>query len=187
MHSQSILWKGLVFPGHEACQLSYRDSKWYLEGTAVFSHEAEVCQLSYHILCDSGWRTLRVNIEGWLGNNKIYKRIRTDPNQRWWLNEIEVPEVTGCIDIDLNFSPSTNLLPIRRLNLPIGGKVDLTAAWLKFPGFTLEPLPQQYLRLEEQLYRYESNEGRFVAELRVNRAGFAVDYPGIWKAEASSE
>ena len=183
----SILWRGIALPGHEACQLSWRDSKWYLEGTSVFSYAQTPCNLSYHIICDSAWRTLKVNVEGWLGNNKIYKRISTDPDQHWRLNEAEVPEVRGCVDVDLNFSPSTNLLPIRRLNLPVGESADIIAAWLKFPGFTLEPLKQRYTRLGKQLYRYESGNGQFVAELQIDREGFVIDYPGIWKAETALE
>ena len=164
--THSILWRGIELPGHEACQLSWRDSKRYLEGTAVFSYAQKPCNLSYHILCDLAWRTLRVNVEGWLGNKKVYMRISTDPDQHWRLNQVEIPEVTGCSDVDLNFSPSTNLIPIRRLNLAVGASADITAAWLKFPGFTLEPLPQRYTRLEEQLYRYESGNDRFVADLQ---------------------
>ena len=124
---------------------------------------------------------------GWVGNNIVDIQIRTDPDGHWWLNEVEQPEVTGCIDIDLNFSPSTNLLPIRRLGLVIGETAGVKAAWLRFPGFKLEPLPQQYHRLEETIYRYESAGGQFVADLTVNRSGFVVDYPGIWQAEAASE
>jgi hypothetical protein len=39
------------------------------------------------------------------------------------------------------FSPSTNLLPIRRLNLGVGQAAKVQAAWLRFLGFTLESLP----------------------------------------------
>jgi hypothetical protein len=88
------------------------------------------------------------------------------------------------VDIDLNFSPSTNLIPIRRMNLAVGEASDVRAAWLRFPSFALEPLPQQYRRLTDDTYRYESAGGEFVAELKVNRAGFVVDYPGIWTAVA---
>ena len=183
----SILWRSILLPGHETCQVFSRNSKWYLEGTAVFSHEQKPCQLSYHIICDAAWRTLRVNVEGWLGNKKVYMRISTDPNLHWWLNQVEVPGVRGCIDVDLNFSPSTNTLPVRRLNLPVGGSVEVTAAWLRFPSFTLEPLPQRYTRLDEQIYRYESGSGRFVADLRVDQAGLVIDYPGTWHAAAGSE
>ena len=55
----------------------------------------------------------------------------------WWQNEVEQPQVAGCIDIDLNFSPSTNLLPIRRCNLAVGEAVAVNAAWLRFPGFLM--------------------------------------------------
>ena len=101
-------------------------------------------QLNYQIICDAAWQTLSANVEGWLGNTVVGIQIKTDPSQRWWLNEVEQPDVMGCIDLDLNFSPSTNLLPIRRLDVAIGETADIKAAWLRFPSFKLEPLPQRY-------------------------------------------
>ena len=94
--------------------------------------------------------------------------------------------VDGCIDIDLNFSPSTNLLPIRRFSPKGGERVAVRAAWLRFPSFKLEPLEQTYSHLADDLYRYESAGGSFVAELRVSAAGFPMDYAGIWRAEATA-
>jgi hypothetical protein len=184
---ESILWRGFVLPGHEACQLFAQDSHWHLEGTAVFSHEQQPCRLDYHVVSDAAWRTLSASVEGWLGNTVVSIQIRTDLAQHWWLNEAEQPAVMGCIDVDLNFSPSTNLLPIRRLELAVGGRADVRAAWLRFPSFELEPLPQQYRRLGETAYRYESAGGQFVADLKVNRSGFVVDYPGIWRCETACE
>lgn len=90
--------------------------------------------------------------------------------------------MAGCIDLDLNFSPSTNLLPIRRLGLAIGEEAKVNAAWLRFPGFTLEPLEQLYRRIDRTTYRYESAGGKFVAELRVNTAGFVTHYPNFWQS-----
>jgi hypothetical protein len=184
---ESMLWRAFVFPGYEACRLVSQESDWHLEGTAVFSHEGQPCRLNYQIVCDAAWQTLSANVEGWLGSTVVDIRIKSDANGHWWLNEVEQPEVTGCIDIDLNFSPSTNLLPIRRLSLAVGEEAEVKAAWLKFPSFTLELLPQKYCRLDEKTYRYESAGGRFVAELKVNQSGFVVDYPGIWQAEATIE
>jgi len=184
---ESILWRGFALAGHEACRLFSQDAYWHLEGTAVFSHEQQPCRLDYQILCDAAWRTLAAHVKGWLGNTLIDIKIRTDPARHWWLNDAEQPQVMGCIDIDLNFSPSTNLLPIRRLNLAIGETADVKAAWLRFPAFKLEPFPQQYIRLDERAYRYESAGGQFVADLKVNRSGLVVDYPGLWEAEAASE
>lgn len=183
---ESILWQGFIFPGHEACRLFSRNSQLNLEGTAVFSYEHQPCQLAYQIVCDSAWHTLSTDVEGWLGKSAVQVFIKTDTAHHWWLNGVEQPDVEGCTDIDLNFSPSTNTLPIRRLNLAIGEAVEVKAAWLRFPSFKLELLSQQYRRLDETTYRYESGGGKFVAELKVNRAGFVVEYPGIWRADGLS-
>lgn len=184
--SESIIWRGFALPGHEVCRLFSLNSSWHIEGTAVFAHEGQPVQLNYQVVCDAAWQTLFTQVEGWLGNTVIDIRVKTD-SRRWWLNEVEQPDVMGCIDIDLNFSPSTNLLPIRRLDLPFGEQADIKAAWLRFPSFKLELLPQQYRHIDESTYRYESAGGQFVAELKVNRSGFVVDYPGLWQAEATSE
>jgi hypothetical protein len=179
----SILWQGIVLPGHESCRLVSQDSRWHLEGTAVFSHEGQPCRLSYQILCDDAWRTLSANVEGWVGKELIEVQIKTDSTQDWWANGVEQPHIKGCTDIDLNFSPSTNLLPIRRLNLAIGEEAIVKAAWLRFPGFKLEVLPQSYQRLDEMIYRYESAGGQFVADLKVDKTGLVLEYPGIWRSE----
>jgi uncharacterized protein len=184
---ETILWRGILQPGHEACRLVHEEPGWRLDGTAVFLHDLQTCLLTYKIDCDSTWRTVSAMVEGWIGKKIVSMRINTDTNHRWWLNGVEVPEVAGCLDLDLNFSPSTNLIPIRRLSLEVGEMAGITAAWLRFPSFQLEPLSQSYQRLEELLYRYESGSGRFVADLRVNQAGFAIEYPGIWTAESASE
>ena len=184
---ESILWQGFILPGHEACRLFSQDSGWHLQGTAVFSHEKQPCRLDYQITCDDAWQTLSAEVGGWLGNTSVGIQIKTDPSQHWWLNGVEQPDIKGCIDIDLNFSPSTNLLPIRRLHLAIGETADVKAAWLRFPSFKLEVLPQQYRRLDETTYRYESAGGKFVADLKVNRSGFVLEYPGIWHSEVTSE
>ena len=186
----SILWRGLLLSGHEACRLFPQDSYWHIEGTAVFSHERQPCRLNYQILCDAVWQTLSAQVEGWVGSSVVniqVKTIRTNLIAHWWLNEVEQPDVQGCTDIDLNFSPSTNLLPIRRLNLAVGESAEVQAAWLRFPSFKLEPLPQRYYHLDENTYRYESAGGQFVADLKVHPMGLELEYPGIWQAEVSPE
>jgi hypothetical protein len=184
---ETILWRGLFFPGYESCRLFSAGSEWQLEGSAVFSHEQRPCRLNYQIVCDEAWHTRSARVEGWLDKTAIALEIKTDPGGRWWLNDREQRDVRDCTDIDLNFSPSTNLLPIRRLGLAVGQWADVNAAWLRFPGFNLERLVQRYNRLAEEAYRYESANGQFVAELKVNPSGFVIDYPNLWKAEAWSQ
>jgi uncharacterized protein len=183
MTDLSILWRRLDQPGHEAARLLFRPPSWHLIGTAVFAHHQQPCRLDYQVLCDAAWHTVSGKVAGWVGNETVEIELAVDAARRWWLNGTERPEVAGCIDLDLNFSPSTNLLPVRRLGLAIGQEAEVKAAWLRFPSFTLEPLAQRYRRIDATTYRYESAGGRFVTELQVNTTGFVTHYPGGWQVE----
>ncbi len=180
---EAILWRRLDRPGHESARLSFQHPRRYLAGTAVFADKQGPCRLDYIVSCDSAWRTLSGRVTGWVGEKVIEIDMAVDSASQWKLNGVERPEVAGCIDLDLNFSPSTNLLPLRRLSLAIGQEAKVRAAWLRFPSFALEPLDQLYRRTGEATYRYESAGGTFVAELEVNGAGFVVRYPGFWEAQ----
>jgi hypothetical protein len=139
--------------------------------------------LDYAVECDEEWHTLSASVAGWLGDTTIAVKIVADSQRRWTLNGTDCPQVTGCRDVDLSFSPSTNLLPIRRLSLRVGERANVRAAWLRFPTFSLEPLDQEYERVGDSSYRYESAGGAFVAALEVNSVGFVTNYPDLWKQE----
>lgn len=178
-----ILWRWIDRPGHDAARLSESGDGWRLEGSAVFVHEAQPVRLDYVVVCDAQWRTRSANVTGWVGRNAIDVEIAAGSGE-WTLNGVPQPSVGGCTDVDLNFSPCTNLLPIRRMSLAVGEHASIRAAWLRFPAFTLEPLDQTYTRLGEAQYQYESGGGRFQATITLNGADFAVDYAGIWRAVA---
>ena len=180
-----MLWRRLDQPGMESVRLVKLETGWSLRGTAVFLQEASPCRLEYQITLDSGWETRDAKVMGWVGKQSIAIDLRVDRGadeiKQWWMNGIAIPQVAGCIDLDLHFSPSTNLIPIRRFDLQVGESAALRAAWLRFPEFTLEPLAQVYSRTGTATYRYESADGSFSAELTVNRDGFVTDYPPIWE------
>jgi hypothetical protein len=123
-------------------------------------------------------------VGGWVGVREVDIELSVDSATRWWINGIESPTVYGCIDIDLNFSPVTNLLPIRRLNLAIGQEAKVKAAWLRFPSFALEPIEQLYSRIGINTYQYKS--GSLTTKLPVNELGFVISYPDYWELEAFS-
>lgn len=183
MTYQTILWRRLDQPGHESARTWFQDSSWHLAGTAVFMYDQEPSLLAYHLVCDNDWHTRSAQITGWIGDGAVEFDVSVDAAQRWRLNGREIPAVEGCFDLDLNFSPSTNLLPIRRLALGIGQTAAVKAAWLHFPGFTLEALDQVYQRIAVATYRYKSAGGKFVRDLTINAAGFVTNYPGFWELE----
>jgi uncharacterized protein len=182
---RTILWRRVDKPGHEFARLTNENVRWWLAGTAVFVHEDQPCKLDYRIECNSSWQTQAARIDGWLGDHRVKLEIRVgEDSKRWWLNGAEQAQAAGCIDLDLNFSPVTNTLPIRRLGLSNGQEAAVKAAWLRFPSFRLEPLEQVYRRIDDTTYRYESAGGAFSTILKVNEMGLVVDYPGVWIVES---
>jgi uncharacterized protein len=178
-----MFWRRLDRPGHEAARLVLHPPFWQLTGTAVFGWEGEPCRLEYQVTCDEEWLTRHAQVGGWIGGHRIAHEVTVAPDRRWRLDGRECPAVAGCADIDLSFSPATNLLPIRRLRLEIGAAAPVRAAWLRFPECTLEPLEQRYHRGSEWRYHYESGSGEFRAELGVSPIGFVIQYPGLWQQE----
>ncbi len=184
--SASILWQRLDLPGHEAARLDALDAGWSLAGTAVFAFDQAPCKLDYRIHCDAAWLTTSAQVQGYVGDREVTLHVAVEEGRRWRLNGADCPSVAGCLDLDLGFSPATNLLPIRRLQLGVGASAEVRAAWLPFPALAFELLPQVYRREGETAYRYESRGGAFVRTLEVNAAGFVTSYPGLWRAETGA-
>ena len=186
MRDSCILWRRLDQPGHEAARLVFHDPFWQLMGTAVFAHDNHPCRVEYLIVCDATWRTLHARVTGWLGSQYAKAELLASSTGQWRRNGRPCPEVADCVDLDLGFSPSTNLLPIRRLRLALGQEADAKAAWLQFPGFTLEPLEQRYRRTGDTSYHYGTLDGSFATDLEVNSMGFVTRYPGRWEEDLGS-
>lgn len=176
----SILWRRLDVEGHEACRLSRRDGGFELAGQAVFDEGQGPSCLAYTVLCDDAWRTRMASVRGFVGTADFVCEIERLSDGIWMLNGVAQPEAQGLIDIDLNFTPATNLLAIRRFDLAVGAETPASAAWLTFPERKLIRLDQTYRRLEETRYAYKGYG--YAATLEVSGTGFVFDYPELWKA-----
>ncbi|KIH96780.1 glycolipid-binding family protein [Streptomonospora alba] len=100
----------------------------------------------------------------------------------WSVDGQRVPELDGCVDVDVAATPLTNTLPIRRLGLGPGEYRDVSAVWIDVPSLRVRRLGQRYTRLypAEGRERYEyrdSADGAFV--FSVDRDGLVVDYEGL--------
>lgn len=179
----SVLWRRLDQPGHDAMRLERRPAGWRLAGTALLLEDARPCRLDYEVHCDADWHTRSARVAGWIGAESVRVELTSDGAGQWQLNGAPQPQVRGCLDIDLSFTPATNTLPIRRLGMAIGAAAPVTAVWLRFPELTLERLKQVYTRTGEREYRYESDGGRFAATLTVQDAGLVARYGDLWVRE----
>jgi hypothetical protein len=177
----SGLWRWLQGTGLERFELVRAGNGWIFRGTILTQAQNHGMEARYELLCDNAFRTRSAQIAIRDSASERTLHISAEDG-RWYENGRENPSVRGALDIDLGWSPSTNTLPIRRLGLQIGqSSGEFTAAWVLFPGLSLEPLPQEYLRISERLYRYSSRGGAFTAQLQVDDQGLVVDYEGFWQ------
>jgi uncharacterized protein len=176
-----VVWKNLPLDGTDYCALWHTAEGWALKGTVIgVLKDRRPMLASYEIYCDENWLTHRVEIKRAIGSDVKTLSLTAESRGVWSSEGREFREVHGCDDVDLAVTPATNTLPIRRLNLPVGASESLTAAWVKFPELTVQPLPQRYTRTAKETYSYESNTG-FSAEIVVDDLGLVTHYPGGWE------
>lgn len=179
----SILWRRLHEPGHDACRLIEDQQGWRLEGTAVFLHERAPACLSYRVIGSADWLPLHGSVTGFIGDIDVDVTIARGVTSKWSLNGTEVTGLDDCDHLDFGFTPATNLPHLRWLRASGQASAPVPVAWLKAPFLALERLPQRYTRLAERTYRYEAPSEGFVAELSASAAGFVLRYPGLWDAD----
>jgi hypothetical protein len=179
----SILWRRLDAPGHDACRLEESDAGWTLDGTAVFLEDGVPALLAYHVACDRAWHTRGGRVRGWLGQQSVEVSIERSAAGAWTLDGALVSGLENHVDLDLGFTPATNLLQLRRLGLAVGKAADAPVAWFDLHADTLEILPQRYERRGESTYWYEAPRYDYAALLEVDPSGFIRRYPGLWEAE----
>ena len=185
MTTASILWRRLDIPGHDACRLKESDVGWQLDGSAVFVHEGLPARFTYSLTCDTLWRTQRGEVCGWIGTQPIEFDITRSAEGMWVCNGVVVPGLEECVDLDLGFSPATNLFQLRRLALVEGQAAAAPVAWLDISSGALDFLMQRYERRSKFTYWYEAPRFNYAALLEVSELGFVRRYPGLWEVEAA--
>jgi hypothetical protein len=178
----SILWRRLDAPGHDACRVERDGFGWRLEGTAVFLLGGEPANLSYRVSCDAGWKTASGRVHGAIGERPVEHFVAREEG-RWRLDGEAVAGLDHVEDLDLSFTPATNLLQIKRADLPIGKAVRLPAAWLNVETGALTALEQIYERRSEGAFYYCAPELGYEGLLELAPNGFVRRYPGLWEAE----
>lgn len=181
-----ILWRRVDLPGHDACRLEQLDSGWLLEGFAAYRHETGAAVgFTYEAECDSEWRTVRGSVRFGAGSRTAGSTCRSEEIRRG--TGSSTGEITAgleeCVDLDLGFTPATNLFHVRRMGLGVGESADVPAAWLDFPDADLRILRQRYERRGASEYRYEALEFEYADTIPINETGFIARYPGLWEPE----
>lgn len=180
-------WRRIDVPGREEARVEHTASGWRLTGELEVEETGLAARLSYVIECDLKWRTRSAVIEGEAAGSPIRIALAADGLGNWSRDGVPVPDVDGALDVDLGFTPATNMLPIRRLALAVGASAPVRSAWFRFPELRLEPLAQTYTREDELAYDYRAliDGEPFIARLETDVFGRVLRYEGLWEPESA--
>lgn len=177
-----VLWRHLDTEGHDCCRLNLEPDGWSLEGQSVFVHDAGPVSLSYRVDATTDWRTTSALVAGWIGSDEIDIRIVHFDSGAWLFNDTPQDLPSNIVDLDLGFTPATNLLPLRRLPLDIGARDAAPAAYFDLSERRLSVLDQSYTRLDAENYAYAAPAFGYEAVLTADATGFVRRYPHLFEA-----
>lgn len=183
--ARDVIWTPWESAGIEHLRLT-EDASGALADSFMFAlFEGRPVRLRYEIHVDAAWRVREAGVDLWDPEQRRLT-LRSDGAGAW--SEADgkpLPDLDGCVDIDLTATPFTNTLPIRRLRLAPGRSEVIRVAYIRVPELTVEPAEQRYTLVEQRAsgarYRYEGLDTGYRNELEVDEDGLVLDYPGIFR------
>jgi uncharacterized protein len=180
---RSAAWRILGQPEREGFEVAHFEQQRggvVIRGTSLGSENGKLWSLRYVIELDAAWCTRSASIESESGERL---KLRSDGNGRFSVNGKRDSELDGCLDVDLEASLVTNMMPAHRLALRVGQAADAPAAYVRTHRLKLERLEQRYARLPDAkgqvVFDYESPRFGYRGALRFARDGLVVDYPHV--------
>jgi hypothetical protein len=171
-------WDGCA-AGLEHADIRPADGGLDISGVVIGHQDSARFGLSYRLKLDALWRTREAHLRTTAGG---ILHLESNGQGSWHENGKSQPALQGCVDIDIQATPLTNTLPIRRLDMKAGESIEIRLCYVAVPDLTVSPASQRYTALASGVvYRFESLDSGFTAELPVDGDGFVLDYPGMFK------
>jgi uncharacterized protein len=171
-------WEGFE-DGLEHVDIRPEETGIVAAGLIVGADEDSCYGLTYDLVVDEAWRVREARLRTTAGHDL---HLESDGLGSWRMDGRPRPDLQGCIDIDIEATPLTNTLPIRRLALDRGQSAVIHVAYIRVPSLAVEVARQRYTALEPgSLYRFESLDTGFRADLPVDHEGFVMNYPRLFR------
>jgi hypothetical protein len=139
-------------------------------------------RLGYRLTWDASWRLTDARLVVTTQDETRTLQLESDGKGHWRDGEAHaLPQLDGCIDIDIWPTPFTNTLPLRRDPMAVGERRVLVVAWVAAPELSVRPARQAYTRLADRRYRFESLDSDFSVELVVDADDLVVDYEALFR------
>jgi uncharacterized protein len=179
---KSVIWESKTFNSIEYCALSQDAYRFILKGTTILLKQPSI--IRYLVECDKCWKTRVAQIRQEREGKVNSLALRTNAEGIWFEGKAPLTLATGLLDIDFEFSPATNTLPINRLNLNEGESKEVDSLWIRSESLKTERLRQRYSRLDLTHYKYEVLSFDFESIIEVDELGLVVNYGNLWHRNA---
>jgi hypothetical protein len=179
---REVIWRSDDGIGAEYLFLEEDASGIVADSVVLATSDVVPSRTHYRATLDTGWRIreLSIMVEN-AGQESRSLQLQSD-GEGHWRNAAgtPLPDLDGCLDIDISATPFTNTLPIRRLALQPGQVESIRVLYIHVPTLEIEPWDQRYTGLAPGLVRYESLASGFQRDLTIDDDGLVVDYPDLF-------
>jgi hypothetical protein len=179
---RTICWMPFGGVGFEHLQLRAEEGGFVARSIVLGIDEETPFRLQYKIKTDPEWRTRKLWVRAATPLGETALALRSDGHGNWRSEDgAELPELRGCIDVDITATPFTNTLPINRLRLTSGQSAELRMVYVTTPSLEVSVSTQRYSRQGEgsDIF-FESPAHDFTALLPIDDAGLVLDYPQLF-------
>lgn len=178
---KSILWEGIANDTEEHCSVNFLDTGIVVRSEIEGWAETVPVYAEYIIKLDLQWNVQEFEIEFHVSDHQHAFHLICDTSGNWTDKEGNAyPEFKGCTFIDITLTPFTNSLPINNLGLAIGESREFDLIYIDVLETQMRTDRQKYTRLNDNSYRFENDEGNFIAEITVADDCFVTDYPELF-------
>lgn len=187
MTQRDILWTPADGRGMEHLRLTSAADSIIADGLVIGRADDALFRARYTIHCAPDWGVREVLVS-MLDGAASSLHLLTDGVGHWRDDATgdSLPQLDGCLYVDISATPFTNTLPIRQLDLKRGEQAEIAVVYIALPAVSATQARQRYTCIEPfssagGVYRYESLTTGFTRELPVDNEGIPRDYPGVWR------
>lgn len=179
-----VFWQPWTTTGSEHLHLQVLSGAVVADGVVLGVAAGEPFHVHYVLHCDPQWRVQQLLIERLDGSRHIM--LHADGHGQWTDEHgLLLPQLDGCIDVDISATPFTNTLPINRLPLAPGEARDILVVYIAVPELQLSVEEQRYTCIERHAggatWQFRSLGSDFVADLPVDSDGIVLAYPHLFR------
>jgi uncharacterized protein len=183
MLQRTVIWKPVEYQGMEYLSLREVEDGFGIDSVVIAAQPEGSFRLDYRIQCDLGFAVRDVQLT--LSNSQTL-HLSSDGHGNWFDgNRQLLPDLKGCIDIDILATPFTNTLPIKRLAWAVGQTETFHMVYFTIPEMTIHADEQRYTCVERTpeggIFRFDQVTTGFSALLPVDADGLVLDYPGLFE------